>query len=612
MGQHHLRIAAALAALALKAACAGAATIVPVGVIGNGGEAGDALFTTDGLPGSYSGCAVDESSTLWVSGGSSILRVSLDGRVIGRVPLQPKGSYIDGTTFARVGDVLYFVARDPRGEYSLYSANISPGTAAARVPVFPQLGFNSRDALRIAAQDRGGRILMAYQAPGTQAIAVAEFDPAAGSLRVLGQVPGLRPESIVLEAASNTIVVGGRVHPDNGNFVSGVAFLRAADPSSTKTLPALQLVATPTAFLGRVSLAGDALWDISNYFGFIARLGTEYSRDPGVVIRWSHGLDQPTQVCSVAPKLFAIATSQPGNVYLARIENDALAFSGRIGGLPAITNLALSPTGLIAVADSGKESWWRWEDGSGFAPRFTDMSVARTSGFFSSDKLVAFGDVQAKNAESSTVPLVFSSVASSRNYAERPTGGEAIAGIRQPCCMTQIAATEFRISVLLLDSATGTLHRMEFSRPSMAPVTGTLTSVSVDGVKFSAPTSLVALGDRRVLVADAGRIVTLVPQGDGYKLQSTWNNAGGSGGALGARVFLSAENDTILVSDSEKHRVLWIDPATHAVRAQFGETGIPGNDLVHMNVPTSIAVAGTHAIVADTGNQRVMKLELRP
>ncbi|HLX22620.1 MAG TPA: hypothetical protein VKR38_04665 [Usitatibacter sp.] len=612
MGQHRLRIAIALAALALKAACAGAATIVPVGVIGNAGEAGGTLFVTDGSPESYSGCAIDDSSTLWLSGGSSILRVGLDGRVLSRIPVQPRGSYVDGTTFALAGDILYFVGRDPRGEYSLYSANVPGGTAATRVTAFPHLGLNSRDAMRIAAQPRGRSVLVAYQAPAAQGITIAEFDPAAGALRPLGEVAGMRPESIILDTGNEAILVGGRVLSDNGKFLAGVAFLRAGSLAATKTAPALQLVATPTSFLGRVSLAGEHLWDTSDHFGFIARLGADYSRVPGVVMRWSHGIDQPTQVISIAPKVVAIATSQPGNNYLARMEGDELALTGRIGSLPSITNVMLSPGGLIAVANGGRESWWRWEDGSSAAPRFTDMSVARGTGFFSGDKLVAFGDVQAKNAASSLVPLVFSSASSARNYAERPTGGEAIPGIRQPCCVTQVGASEFRISTLLLDAATGELQRMEFARPSMAPVAGTLAPVSVEGVKFSAPTGLVTLGDRRLLVADAGRIVTLVPQGDGYKLQSTWNNAGGPGGALGSRVFVSAENDAILVSDSDKHRILWIDPATHAIRAQFGETGVAGNDLVHLDRPTSISVAGNRAVVADTGNQRVMKLELRP
>jgi hypothetical protein len=58
--------------------------------------------------------------------------------------------------------------------------------------------------------------------------------------------------------------------------------------------------------------------------------------------------------------------------------------------------------------------------------------------------------------------------------------------------------------------------------------------------------------------------------------------------------------------------VVWLDTATWQRRGQFGVTDRRGDDTAHLDGPTAVAVRGARAVVADAGNQRVLKLVLRP
>ena len=62
----------------------------------------------------------------------------------------------------------------------------------------------------------------------------------------------------------------------------------------------------------------------------------------------------------------------------------------------------------------------------------------------------------------------------------------------------------------------------------------------------------------------------------------------------------------------ERHRLLWVDWARREVLAQLGETDESGDDSRHLARPTLVSLRGTRAVVADSGNQRVLKLVLEP
>jgi hypothetical protein len=111
-------------------------------------------------------------------------------------------------------------------------------------------------------------------------------------------------------------------------------------------------------------------------------------------------------------------------------------------------------------------------------------------------------------------------------------------------------------------------------------------------------------------------VLLLKPQGSGaalaYAAEWSWDNADGPGGALGAHVRLAGYGAWLLVSDTDRHRVLWLDWQQRALLGQFGETDTPGDDPAHLDRPTFVALQGTRAVIADSGNQRLLKVELRP
>src|SRR5438105_1262426 len=78
-----------------------------VGVLGNSGEAGPRLIRTHGT--GSTGVALDPSYTLWLSGGDCINRVSLDGHLIERFPVELSPGYqIWSRNFMVLKETLYF------------------------------------------------------------------------------------------------------------------------------------------------------------------------------------------------------------------------------------------------------------------------------------------------------------------------------------------------------------------------------------------------------------------------------------------------------------------------------------------------------------------------
>ena len=72
------------------------AEIEPLGVLGNSGEAGETLVQVSAMPFDRcaTGIAVDRDLTLWVSGGDAINRLSLNGHLIERIPIEPRGTIV--------------------------------------------------------------------------------------------------------------------------------------------------------------------------------------------------------------------------------------------------------------------------------------------------------------------------------------------------------------------------------------------------------------------------------------------------------------------------------------------------------------------------------------
>jgi sugar lactone lactonase YvrE len=626
------RIGRLLALLLLvSSSAARAASIVPIGVLGNSGESGPTLLRAQGFDPARaaSGVALDSSGTIWVSGGDSIVRLGLDGRLIERSPLVPRGSSVDSTAFVVLGGTLYFIGWLANKVRAVFALPMRSGATAAALPVVLPQPKSAEYPPRLGAQPFRGRLLLAADVKEAPAptIAIYRLEPLAATLTPEFTVPGERPESLVVDSARQRIYVGGQVVKGADGYRPGVVALQLAGDKVTIEFVAagIPLPATPSWFNGRVSLAGDALWDVSGPYGFVARMNLQFQGSPGVVARWRHELDQTTQIIDVGsgasaaggPAPLVVATTVPDACYLAEWDarNSEFRLTRRFGSLPDVRSLGLSAEGWVTVGTAHTQLWWRWDDEAAAPPRMADLSVGATGGFFRGDRFFAFGAIKdlSELARGAALPLVFSPTRSGSNSAFRPTGGQPLGPITRPSGVGVLAPPDKSTGTLyVVDSGTKAIYRLGISLDSFRLDTDRIEALVLAGEALRAPTDVVPLTDGRLFVADEGRVLFLRPRNAGLGVEWAWDNSDGPGGAVGQRLHLAAYGSWLLVSDTDRNRVLWLDWQQRKVLAQFGETDTAGDDPTHLKGPRLVALHTTRAVVADAGNQRVLKLDLRP
>lgn len=117
----------------------------------------------------------------------------------------------------------------------------------------------------------------------------------------------------------------------------------------------------------------------------------------------------------------------------------------------------------------------------------------------------------------------------------------------------------------------------------LSPEGKVLWDLKLPGLTY--PSDAQLLPDGSILVAgytDPGQVLRVTPGG-----RVLWRYAPTSGGGRLRLPSLAIRlpNGLIAVNDDANHRVVVIDPATDGIVWQFGETGVPGGDASHLNVP---------------------------
>jgi hypothetical protein len=175
--------------------------------------------------------------------------------------------------------------------------------------------------------------------------------------------------------------------------------------------------------------------------------------------------------------------------------------------------------------------------------------------------------------------------------------------------------------VFVSDADTKRIWRTEIWLPDLRPDNTKWRALETPGLSLEAPTDLVALSDGRLLVADAGCVLLLESQGEGYRETARFERWGDQPTEqFGLRLRFAVDGAWMLVSDAERHRVVWFDWTAWqegdrlepVLRGQLGETDVAGDDARHLYGPTLVSLRGTRAVVVDAGNQRVVKLNLIP
>jgi len=589
-----------------------AAELQPVGVIGNSGEAGAGLVRANPR-GGYSGAALDSDGTLWLSGGDALNRVGLDGHLIERFPLEPNGSLVDSRSFAVLDGQLYFFVGSGKTT-ALFALPMRSGATAKALPLKLPERRNEWERCCLAPQPYKKQLVLAANAKAAdQGATVFLLNPTDGAIKPAFTIKGAAPQGVAVDEKREVIYVGASnifaVKPD-GTVLPGFPV------ACTKT-PAI-----PTSFNGVISLANDSLWETA-WYGFLSRLDLHGNAAPGRVVQWHHDLDYPAQVLALnaaadgqrgSSEALLITTPYPWAYYFACWDGaqQELRLLRRIGCLPHVYSLGLSEDGWITVGLPHSQLWWKWDDGGAAPVRQADIHIAATPGFFRGEEFFALAKVYHVNDQQNKtcIPAEFSRRMLDRNEARRV--GEWVP-MKQPVGLAvQEPIGKSGAFLLATDAASKQLWRTPFNLGNLTPE-DKWQAVPVEGDGLRAPTDIVALRDGRVLLADEGSIMLLEPAANGFKTVWRWEKWGDTPDAcFGKRLRMAVDGTNVLVSDSDRHRVVWLDWAERKLLAICGETDKPGDDAKHLNAPTFVALSGTRAVVADSGNQRVVKIVLKP
>jgi hypothetical protein len=166
-------------------------------------------------------------------------------------------------------------------------------------------------------------------------------------------------------------------------------------------------------------------------------------------------------------------------------------------------------------------------------------------------------------------------------------------------------------SLLITESAAKKVYRIPVDLAGLKPDGARMETVDLKALELRSPSDCAELAGDRLVLADAGQLYFFRRSGNAYAVESEWTNANGPGGALGSQLRIAAYGDWLLVSDTQRHRVLWLDSRTRVVLAQFGQADRAGDGESKLNRPTLVAMNGTRAVIADWLNQRLVKVELR-
>ena len=611
-----------LLALGLSAVSARPAVLSFAGVLGNsGGEGPTVIRSAVGRAGG--GVVVDAQARLFTGGGDRILVLSRLGNRLWETPLPQPDWVLGGPTFALAGKYLYFIAGKPsryEGNYNylwnpftlvepnLCRVETAPGAVPevlAAAPTFQWLGAWW-----------GGEVALAA-APGAQTAYVG-FSPACVTngqyIRQGYRVMEVQPDGALVKVFE-TPVAGGRLSVDERGcfFLGGGGMVRKFDRDwrpATDFAPVElpRLGAVPTGYSGAVMLTGGALWDMGHY-GFIGRYTRDMKPNPGVLVQWAHALNWVAQVADAPRGEYYIKSDDA--LYVAAVVDDRLVLHKRFGSLPRVNCLVLSSAGYIGVGTDSRLLWFDFDaDSCAAAPVKTQFPGPVTQGLADGDAgLLALGISPAYlPQEYAPTPR---GIALLRYAAEPLRAGSDQAQSQADGEYNGRLAALVRVdgSFFAVDATNGGIVRADAKAPChFAPF-------SLDLPAGARPTSLAGWTDRCLLVAAGGQIHAFALAADGRPtLAWSWN---GGAAAFGAELHLAVSGNALLVADTRRHgvRLLAFSERTDQPPvpvAQYGEADQPGNDLAHFDSPTLVSLSGTRAVVYDAGNQRVVRLSLRP
>lgn len=531
------------------------------GVLGNSGEQGGTLVRFSGKPASGVGVAWDATGTLWDRGGEGRLnRYAVDGRLIASYPLPPGGGPQDKDTLVICGDALLMKLGRKLYQLPISSA---PGSEPQALPIeATRLSLSSQDGWVAAANDRD--VFLVNRGGETKPVAR-------------------------LEDGVSDVEIG----PQNGIYVKTGDKMRRVDSFAPDNAhgPWPAPGDRPQWIAGR--------WLGSAWHGTLRRFTPDFMPDPGVVlggasgsfigyVEGNHELNASQGQATQDGRLFA-ASGTEGVMHLMEWQPVERRFHllRRIGAISSCSALAIDADRRVYF----NGGFWDWTDGPDTpirhsvpppeAPGFAGASTTPDGGFIG--PAIRWGK-----------PVLY--------YGGQ--GGPLKLSEDLPLPEGALASVLVRVKdrhALFIADAHGKGRICFISREGKYEGDGGPAELQTRE-PVERLTSLAPMGSG-ILAAAGGKLIRLEASEGG------WKESGRIAADLGAEIHIASVGDLVWVSDTARHRVLCLRAGE--LVAEFGSVDRKGSDRQGLDSPRAIGANGSCAVVFDSGNQRLIQLELR-
>jgi len=548
----------------------GAQHISSAGVLGNSGEQGSSLVRFASAPARGLGMVYDSYGTIWDRAGAGRLnRYALDGRLLGSYPIATGDAHFDRETLANgnvillLGGILY---RLPIDAY--------PGAQPTALGISAdQISFANNKGEVALLQRNTVKVLNTNS--WTLNTAIQNLS--------LGNIYDLA----ILDDGSILFQNAGQVRLFiNGNEVTG------GWPKNVK--------------ISRVQHVG-GFWYGFDGHGTVRRFDGEFQPAPGVVLGglsgWFIGhVDTNEELylgngMAILGDAIAAVSGRYGIVSLLEWNGDKQQYriARRLGAVTNCHGLAINDNGSVWF-NAGR---WNWDD----PPTAPILDSIAGGGILGQTVLLNDGSFLAALQRDSAVTIVHSRFDWKNQLAN---------GISLPTSMLNAATTYTQkdgTRVLLLADASGHTSAFPLDGNNLPQKNGVPVVI-----RFASPVghlTTLAMENKSVMLGAAdGAICEFELQGNAWQEVRRWNSwDAGNTEHFGSQVYISRDGNQLWVSDSTRNRVLCFDLQTRKLLGSFGQTDHPGDDLEHFAHPAAIAARHGRAVVFDSDNQRLVKLQ---